>query len=248
MYIHTPYRSPYPPRTISFVGDDALNFHNRVAVVLGVVDGGAAVQIVDLSDVPSPDPGAPPASALADLRTGDILNFMTVQRVPHGTGASVASVTAITDAAVLAAARAVAAGLPGVSVDPAAVAAWHVGLVGGVGSSGVAAGDIVQFDRRSCAGGLVERSVFTDAYDGVFRLQASNTTLRDNLWLRIPARLTIVYDPTWKEGSTNIRNVLLERNTFRAVLYPPATRLDQIMDVDSNVVNVTVINNTVATA
>ena len=174
-----------------FMSDDALNFHNRVAVVLAVVDGGASVQVVDLSDVPSPDgESVPAASALEDLVPGDNLKFMTTNRVPHGVdGMVVSSVSAVTDAATLAAARAVAAALPGVSVDPAAVTVWLVTLVGGVGSTGIAPGDIVQFDRRSCAGGLVENSTFSDAYDGVFRLQASNTTLRGNRWQRIAYKL-----------------------------------------------------------
>jgi hypothetical protein len=231
---------------ISLMGDDALNFHNRVAVVLAVVDGGASVQIVDLSDVPSPDLDAPPVSALADLVEGDALRFMTAaQRTPHGTGV-VAGVSRVTDPAVIAAARALAVALPGVSVDPAAVVVWLVALAGGVGSSGISAGDIVQFDRRAVAGGLVENSVFTDAYDGVMRLQAANTTLRNNTWQRTAWKLQIVYDPSWKEGATDVANVLVEKNNFVDILYPPATTMAQITDIDSNVVNVTLVGNTVS--
>lgn len=234
---------------ISFMGDDALNFHNRVAVVLAVVgDGGSSVQIVDLSDVPSPDAAQPPVSALADLVPGDALRFMTAaQRTPHGTGA-VASVTRVADPAVLAAARALAAALPGVSVDPAAVVVWEVALVGGVGASGITANDIVQFDRRAVAGGLVENSVFTDAYDGVFRLQAANTTLRNNTWQRTAWKLQVVYDPGWKEGSTDVANVLVDSNVFRAILAPPATTMDEILQIDGNVQNVTLTGNSVYTA
>jgi len=230
---------------ISFMGDDALNFHNRVAVVLAVVDNGAAVQVVDLSDVPSPDMFAPPASALSDLVEGDILSFMTAQqRTPHGNGV-VSNVSRITDPTVIAEARSLAAALPGVSVDPEAVVVWLVTLVGGVGTSGITANDIVQFDRRACAGGVVENNVFSDAYDGVWRLQAQNTTARGNTWSRIDYKLQIVYDPSWKEGSTDVANVFIYNNTFQDVLVPPATTMDQILVIDSNVKNVTVLNNTV---
>jgi len=233
---------------ISFMGDDALNFHNRVAVVLAVVDAGAAVQVVDLSDVPSPDESAPPVSALADLLPGDALRFMTAaQRTPHGTG-TVQGVVRVSDPNVVAAARAVAAALPGVSVDPDAVVVWSVAIVGGVGASGIAAGDIVQFDRRAGAGGLVEKSVFTDAYDGVFRLQASNTTLIGNTWQRIAGKLQIVYDPGWKEGATDVANVAVVDNAFIDVLVPPATSMAQLLDIDSNVQNVTVEGNIVSGA
>jgi len=230
---------------ISFMGDDAMNFHNRVAVVLAVTNNGGAVQIVDLSDVPSPDTSAPPASALADLVEGDVLSFMTAQqRIPHGSGV-VLNVTRVTDPSVISEARALAAALPGVSVDPEAVVVWQVWLVGGVGASGISANDIVQFDRRACAGGLVENSIFTDAYDGVWRLQAQNTTARGNVWDRISYKLQIVYDPSWKEGSTDVANVFIYNNTFRNVLVPPATTIDEILLIDSNVRNVTVLNNTV---
>lgn len=230
---------------ISYMGDDAMNFHNRVAVVLDVINSGAAVQIVDLSDVPSPDLNEPPASALSDLVKGDVLSFMTsAQRIPHGNGI-VSDVFHVTDPNVLQAARALAAALPGVSVDPNAVTVWQIALQGGVGTSGISANDIVQFDRRACAGGLVENSVFTDAYDGVWRLQAQNTTAHGNIWDRIDYKLQIVYDEAWKEGSTDVANVLLYNNTFINVLVPPATNIDEILLIDSNVRNVTVFNNTV---
>ena len=120
------------------------------------------------------------------------------QRTPRGVGL-LASVAPVTDPATLADARALAAALPGVSVDPAAVTVLALTFAAGIHIGGwesspwlhgdvdpfVARGDIVQFDRRSCAGGLIENSTFTDAYDGVFRLQAANTTIRGSTWERI---------------------------------------------------------------
>ena len=58
--------------SLSFMGDDALNFHNRVAVVLSVSGAGAgmAMKIVDLSDVPAPEgpPRRPPARSPTSSR------------------------------------------------------------------------------------------------------------------------------------------------------------------------------------
>jgi len=231
--------------TIAFMGDDALNFHNRVAVVLSA---GARMNVVDLSDVPAPEGGAaPPASALADLLPGDALKFMTAQaRTPRGTGV-VASVARVTDPAVLADARALAASLPGVSVDPAAVGVWALAF-SAPPDAATARGDIVQFDRRACAGGVVRDSTFSDAYDGVFRLQARDSTLLNSTWRRTAGGLQIVYDPTWKEGSTDVANVAVLNCSFVDVLHPPATSMQQVVHVDSNVVNLTLAGNTVSAA
>jgi hypothetical protein len=63
---------------LAFMGDDSLNFHNRIGVVLDVA--GAAVRVVDVGDVPSPDGGAAaPARALAELVPGvHTLRFMAM--------------------------------------------------------------------------------------------------------------------------------------------------------------------------
>ena len=173
---------------------------------------------------------------------GDVLKLSSPRGVPRGAPA-VTRFAWSTDAAAIAAARAYIAARPGVAINPAGVGVWDAQLAAPV--EGVVAGDIVQFDRRSSAGAAVVNSSFSDAYDSCFRLQASGAYVAGNTWLRVPGGVSVVYDPSWLEGSSDITDVALVGNHFRAVHYPPATTIAQIFFVDPTAVNVTQHDNTV---
>jgi hypothetical protein len=134
-----------------------------------------------------------------------------------------------------------------VQVDPAGVGVWEFTLTGAA-TAGVSAGDAVQFDRRSSAGGRVAANVFHDSYDSCFRLQAAGTVVEGNTYVRVPGGVSVVFDSPWLEGSSDISNVVLADNTFVDVLWPHATSFSQILNADKGVVNLTTRNNTVKTS
>jgi hypothetical protein len=230
--------------SIAFMGDDAVNIHNRIGVVLSVGPG-AAVRVVDVGDVPSPGGGAAaPARAFAELAPGDTLSFAAAAGdVPRGAPAAVASAAWVTDAAVLADARALAATLPA-TVNPAAVGVWSFALAAAP-PAGLARGDLVNFDARSGFGALVQNNTFSDAYDGVMRLSAGGATVRGNAWARTRAPLSITFDAGWLEGATAFSNITIEDNTFVGIGSPPATTIDGVIQRGLGLGSITVSGNTV---
>ena len=237
---------------LSFPGDDVINIHNRVGVVLDVDAAAGAVRVVDVGDVPSPDGGAiAPARALSELRPGDSLRFASPADVPRGAASVVALKSWVTDdPAALAAARALAAALPGVTVNPAAVGLWLFVFTTGGGAlpPDVARGDFVNYDARSGFGARVENCTFEDAYDGVMRLSAGGAILRGNSWARTRAGLSLTFDPSWLEGATSFDGIVIENNIFSAVGWPPATTIDGVVHVGTGAANVTIAGNSVSPA
>ena len=233
--------------SLSWMGDDVLNFHNRVGLVLAV-GAGDLLQVIDVGDMPTPaGDEAHPARALASLVAGrDALQLSSPSGAPRGGGAPlpVAAITWSTDPAAVAAAQRYMAQRPGVPVNPAGVGVWSMQVVG-AGAGGVVVGDVVQFDRQACRGARVQGCTFTDAYDSCFRMQAGDSLVQGNTWQRIPGGFAVVYDPQWLEGSSDIASVLVQGNTFEAVLHPPATTTQQIFSVDGSVRNFTQRNNSV---
>jgi len=233
--------------SIAFMGDDAVNIHNRIGVVLAVGPG-AAVRVVDVGDVPSPDGGAAaPARAFAELAPGDTLRFAApAGDAPRGAPAAVAAAAWVTDAAVLADARALAATLPA-SVNPAAVGVWAFTLAAAP-PAGLARGDLVNFDAHSGAGALVANCSFSDAYDGVMRLSAGGATLRGNTWARTRAPLSITFDAGWLEGATAFTNISILDNVFIAIGSPPASSIEGVIQRGQGLGSLTVSGNTVLPA
>jgi hypothetical protein len=95
-----------------------------------------------------------PLRAFADAAGGDTVRVFSPAAAERG-AFSITSVASVTDPSTLARARAVAANLPGVTVNPNGVAVWAVGLAAGASLGSVAAGDLVQFDRRASAGAMI---------------------------------------------------------------------------------------------
>ena len=234
---------------LSFMGDDVMNIHNRVGLVLQTPINDDAVLVIDVGDTPTPQ-GNPafPARALADVIPGQDALLISPPRPgspSRGGGAlKVATAAWVTDATLVAAAVAYMKDRGGVPVDPLAVGVWNFSLPG-TRVAGVAAGDIVQFDRRAGSGGRVSGCTFSDAYDSCFRLQASGTLLAGNSYARIPGGISISFDPDWLEGSSDIQGVQLLDNVFQDVLWPHAKEFSQILSVGSGVKNVSTFNNTV---
>jgi hypothetical protein len=108
----------------------------------------------------------------------------------------------------------------------------------------VVVGDVVQFDRRSGVGGRVQGCTFSNAYDSCFRLQSSDTLLLGNTWESIPGGLNVGFDSQWLEGASDIHNLVIQDNVFRAVLNPPATSFSAILHVDPSVKDLVQANNT----
>ena len=238
--------------SLSWMGDDVANFHNRVGLILStaVTPGGALMAIIiDVGDTPTPrlDP-ANPSRVLAFAVTGDVLKISSPSGVPRGIapeGAFVleSSLVWSSDTAIVAAAKAAIAARPGVPVDPRGIGAWQA--VFNVPGTDVAPGDVVQFDRYAGVGAVVVDSVFTDAYDSCFRLQSRDAQLINNTWARMSSGVNIGYDPDWLEGASDIANIQIDGNTFRAVGFPPKTTIAEIISMQKTVVNVTQANNVV---
>lgn len=232
---------------ISWMGDDAINYHNRVGVVLTVDSAASAFTFVDVGDIPNIDPNATyPATAFADLRASDTLRlFAGGQTGPQLGVAVVRTAVRVTDPQVLAQARTLAAHLPAI-VNLATVGAWLVTYTTADGPVlPLQQGDVVQFDRRSSFGGLIKNTLFTDAYDSCARFQASNSAITDCTFLRLRSGMTVVYDPPWLEGSRGIENVTISNNVFTEVSYPSFTDIKQIIDADKDVQNLVVEGNTI---
>jgi len=240
---------------LAWMGDDVANFHNRVGLVLSTGGGsggggGLTAAIIDVGDTPTPrlDP-ANPARALAFAVPGDVLKITAPDGTPRGGAPGGAFTLAAaglvwdTAPAVIAAARAAVAARPGVAVDPRGIGVWAATFT--AAGADVVPGDIVQFDRFAGLGATVTDGVFTDAYDSCFRLQSSGARLANNTWARIPGGISVGYDPAWLEGASDIAGIGIDGNTFRAVLFPPATSMGQILSVSGGAVNVTQAGNTV---
>lgn len=238
--------------SLSWMGDDVANFHNRVGIVLStatIPNGALAAIIIDVGDTPTPrlDP-TNPSRAFAFARVGDVLKISSPSGTPRGAAPDGAfTLTASLDwsvnSSIIAAARAAIAARPGVAVDPRGIGAWQA--VFDAPGSDVVPGDVVQFDRYAGANALVEDSTFTDAYDTCFRLQSRGAVVMNNTWARTSGGIEIGYDPEWLEGASDIANIVIDGNTFRAVGYPPKTTIEEVISVQKNVLNVSQSNNVV---
>jgi hypothetical protein len=238
--------------SLSWMGDDVFNFHNRVGIVLSTEtapNGALSAVIIDVGDTPTPrlDP-ASPSRALAFARASDVLKISSPAGTPRG-GAPEGAFTLTlplswsANASTVAAARAAIAARPGVAVDPRGIGAWEA--VFDAPGTDVAVGDVVQFDRYAGMKGLVRDSVFTDAYDTCFRLQSRGALLINNTWARTGGGIEIGYDPQWLEGASDIANINIDGNTFRAVGYPPKTTIDEVISVQKTALNVSQADNVV---
>lgn len=237
-------------------GDDAMNFHNRVGVLLAPPTSSStgagtwAVQVIDVGDVPSLYGGmVEPASSYAGLGMGEELKFFSPGEggTLLGTG-TVAGNARVSDPAVLAAAQAVMAAWQGVKIRPQAIAVWAITLSGSP-PSGLAAMDVVQADAHSSQGGLVVNSTFEHAYDSCFRLQASGTRLANSTFSYMGGGVSVVYDPGWLEGSAGLTNIAITGNSFRTVEIGhgvAAANISQVLTVDAGVQGLTVSGNSVA--
>ena len=181
---------------LEWQGDDALNFHNRVGLVLSAKQSlttasTLTVDVIDVGDVPFPGPPgttdlAEPSRTYASLTKGDSLRFFSATSLqPLDVGAAkVTQVVRVHDKSVVQSAREViATAASSAKVRPEGIAVWRVTLADSGPGPGTGTGaasfqlpsprDVVQFDRFASAGGLAVDSIFNDAYDSCFRLQAS---------------------------------------------------------------------------
>ena len=237
---------------LSFMGDDVANIHNRVGLVLApsAAAPGAplALSIVDVGDTPTPrlDPYNP-ARALAAARPGDVLKVTSGGGTPRGGAPGgalvIQSIAWDTTPATVAAARAAVAAKGGVPVDPRGIGVWAV-VFAPPKVNDIRAGDITQFDKYSGIGARVTDSAFSDAYDGVFRLQGSDAFVANCSWARTATGMSITYDPDWLEGASDIENVAVKDSTFWLV--GSATRVDEVFAVSPTVRNFTESGNSIA--
>jgi len=232
---------------VSFTGDDLVNFHNREGLVLfsSVVADGFLV--VDVGDVPSPiGGGAAPLRAMDDLQHGDsLLVFAPGDAGTLLTTVVVNTVTRSTDSSALSAAHDLLdkLGFTG-RVNPASVALFNVTCSPAAIEAGVQgapaelpAGSVVQFNRRTSAGGSLVRVIAEDLYDSCGRLQASGVSMMNTTCRRAYSGLTVVYDAAFLEGTRAIAGVAINGNTFAAVGSPPAANMSQVIvsDPDAHV-------------
>jgi hypothetical protein len=99
------------------------------------------------------------------------------------------------------------------------------------------AGGVVQFARRSSAGGALLRVTAEDLYDSCGRLQSSGVSVTNSTCRRAYSGLTVVYDAAFLEGTRAIVGVVVDGNTFAAVGDPPAANMSQVIvsDLDARV-------------
>ena len=96
---------------------------------------------------------------------------------------------------------------------------------------------MVQFDRRTSAGGALVRVQASDLYDSCGRLQASGVTMTNCSCRRAYSGLTVVFDAAFLVGSRAIAGVAIDGNIFAAVGDPAAANMSGIIvrDADSGV-------------
>ena len=93
---------------------------------------------------------------------------------------------------------------------------------------------VVQFDRRTSAGGALVRVQASDLYDSCGRLQASGVTMTNCSCRRAYSGLTVVFDAAFLEGTRAIAGVAIDGNIFAAVGDPAAANMSGIIVRDSD--------------
>lgn len=240
-------------------GDDFLNFHNRVQVVLDAGDSATRpALIVDVGDVPPLQHTGQGSglqnsarsfesvmagdsvrvfSVASDGRTRTAAGFITAAGRPH----------LLRDAATVGKALKVLDALPfkitGIARE--AVAVWSLPVAPTSNSSAARPGDIVTYDGMSSAGGSVLDNHFQFAYDNAFRLQASNTTVRGNTFANCSGGVHVVFDAAFMEGSAGILDITIEDNVFFGVAGSRAGDVSSVFNADPDAGPITLRNNTV---
>jgi len=148
----------------------------------------------------------------------------------------------VTDPSILAEARAAVSKLSGfTSIGLDTLVVWQVDARDTIPT--VLPLSFVQLDRQSSIGGSVVNSTFSDAYDSVFRLQASHTTVAGNTFTRASAGVHVVFDRPFLEGSLDITDVAIHDNVFIGVHNCP--NISSLVDHDPSVRALRIWNNTV---
>jgi hypothetical protein len=217
---------------VSFTGDDLVNFHNRVALLLR---SNAATGEVLLADV------------------GDVVDHAgTVRRA---LGAFVGTLRALgplaleDDPDLLAEARALVATAIGAGrANPGAVAVWRGEVRVAGAAAPLAVGQALLFPRRASARGALRNVTATDVYDSCGRLQASGVEYEGCACARSYSGLSVQYDWAFLEGSRGLQNISVVGNAFAAVGDPPARNMSQVIHADPDVAGLVVENNTVSPA
>jgi hypothetical protein len=234
---------------VSFTGDDLVNFHNRVALLLRSNAATGEVLLADVGDVV--DHAGTVRRALADVGPGDALEVYQAGQL----GAFVGTLRALgplaleDDPDLLAEARALVATAIGAGrANPGAVAVWRGEVRVAGAAAPLAVGQALLFPRRASARGALRNVTATDVYDSCGRLQASGVEYEGCACARSYSGLSVQYDWAFLEGSRGLQNISVVGNAFAAVGDPPARNMSQVIHADPDVAGLVVENNTVSPA
>lgn len=224
---------------LAFIGDDFLNVHSRISVILSVGADQRSLVVVDTGGSNIPGVGG---SSPGD----DIALFFPYTIQPIGR-VTVAKVSAITDPEVWAAARALptAMNAPPSCPSPPCVrdfsptaVPWNVTLNGALTFS-LPLYALAQALAREGTGARIIHNHFHDGFDHFASVNAPNSTFSNNLLERPFNIPSITVGPLffWMEGALGLSNVTIANNT----LIGGGTALTAILV--QNATNVSVYNN-----
>jgi len=230
---------------LAFAGDDFINVHSRIAVVLSVESPSTFI-IVDTGGIHIPGVGA--------LLSGDLVEFFAPysKPIPFLGNATVMSVYQVDDDAIWKAARALPASMnsaPACS-NPTATCVrdfsatavpWRVVFESDVLPPALPTFALVQAVAIQSGGAVLRNNFFHDGFDKCASMNGGNSMLVNNRFERttaIPGTDVGGYF-FWMEGALGLKNVYIANNSFEGT---GKNALQAISVHDA--VNVTIIGNT----
>jgi hypothetical protein len=212
----------------AYMGDDFVNLHNRVFIVLNIISsaqGITGIVFVDPTDTLSDQPGEPMTSSAPFIASGETLSFYQINsRKPLGSGIVTSAPKKLTDPATLDAARKLFstineppynAGILGVSLNDIGV--YQVEFTKPLVNPIKEIETLIQYDAHSSMGAVIRDSYFHDSYCNTMRLQASNTLIVNNTFEHAALGFNIVFDQAWLEGSLGLHNISVISNTLKSI-------------------------------
>eukprot|EP01051_Picozoa_sp_SAG22_P015934 SAG22_NODE_2160_length_2915_cov_4.330256_3_plen_328_part_00 len=210
---------------IGFCGDDALNIHSTMSLMLKPVPGAADTLFII-------DAGLPDALSF-NARRGDTVQFYDVQTVSAKGEATVQSVVQVTDAMVLAEAKRTMSGVNaqcsgGCGIfNCSGICGFHYDVHAvfevsfGPALPALAPFDIVQVKGRSADGAVIRDCHFHDAYDGVMQLRSPGAVIEGNLFERAHT-MGVATAKSWLEGAAALHGIRILNNRFVDCCTPKA--------------------------
>jgi hypothetical protein len=236
----------------AYMGDDFVNLHNRVFIVLKVITttkGITEVQFVDPTDALPDLQGNSMVSTVRYINVGEVLSFYHINsRKPLGAGIIATRPKKLSDPTIVESARKLftiineppySANILPVSLKDIGV--YQVSFTTPLVKPIKEIETFIQYDSHSSMGTVIRDSYFHNSYCNTMRLQASNTIIFNNTFEHAALGFNIVFDQPWLEGSLGIHNVSIIGNTLKSI--GGCTDEKSCFNIDPDIKDVTIKDN-----